>query len=117
MVSYSTFMVFPDRGLLNERHRYSPNACCWRSSAVRQVELAHVAYPSISGSYARRRGTESARPKPRKPRQDYNMHDRRQCLLGVNRARWIRQPRSRHVRFAPKADKYADGAKKKKQKK
>jgi hypothetical protein len=45
------------------------------------------------------------------------MHDRRQCLLGVNRARWIRQPRSRHVRFAPKADKYADGAKKKKQKK
>jgi hypothetical protein len=45
------------------------------------------------------------------------MHDRRQCLLGVNRARWIRQPRSRHVRFAPKADKYTDGAKKKKQKK
>jgi hypothetical protein len=25
MVSYSSFMVFPDRGLLNERHRYSPN--------------------------------------------------------------------------------------------
>jgi hypothetical protein len=43
---------------------------------------------SISGSYARRRRAESGnrlpRPEPRKPRPDYNLHDRRQCLLGVD---------------------------------
>jgi hypothetical protein len=79
--------------------------------AVGHIEPASLeaVSSSILGSYARRRRAESGnrlpRPEPHKPRPDYNLHDRRQCLLGSGSV--IRRRRL-NVRFAGKRTRLSD---------